>query len=140
MKIIRTLALLIIVAFLLPSPPESQSLTASTPAMVSAAVTAAGDVGSFCQRQPTVCGVASEIGNTLEAKVRYSIRLAYEWANTPEANQPAAGAKPAPAPQGNVLVVPAPFQLAEAVIPSQSTLKLEDLLPEWRDPHDIRRG
>jgi hypothetical protein len=35
----------------------------------------------------------------------------------------------------------AAFQMASAdVVPSQSTLKLEDIIPEWRDPMEVQRG
>ena len=35
----------------------------------------------------------------------------------------------------------ASFQMAAAdVVPSQSTLKLEDIIPEWRDPMQVQRG
>lgn len=128
MKIIRTLLLVSVGAFLLPSPPDSELKLAASPALVSAAMNAAGDVGGFCDRQPGVCSTAVSLAGTLEAKARYSIKLLYEWANGP---QKVTGL-PVPAPG------PAMLMLADA--DSQNTLRLEDIIPEWRDPLAIRRG
>lgn len=127
MKLIRTLVLVTAAVFLLPSPPDSEQKLAASPALVTAAVNAAGDVGSFCQRQPGVCSTAASIAGTLEAKARYSIKLLYEWANGP---QKVSSLTPQPA---RVLL-----QLADA--DSQNTLRLEDIIPEWRDPLAIRRS
>lgn len=141
MKIIRTLVIVTVGAFLLPSPPESQQAAVTpTPELMSAAASAASDVGSFCSRQPAVCSTASNLVGTLEAKARYSIKLIYEWANKQDAT-----AKPVPtktgAAQTDAQLDFAAFQMASAdVVPSQSTLKIEDIIPEWRDPLAVQRG
>jgi hypothetical protein len=139
MKIIRTLVIVTVGAFFLPSPPESQQANSTpTPALMAAAANAASDVGSFCSRQPAVCSTASNLAGTLEAKARYSIKLLYEWANKEDA---AAVPPKLGAVQTNALLNFASFQMASAdVAPSQSTLKLEDIIPEWRDPLDVQRG
>ena len=139
MKIIRTLVIVTAGAFLLPSPPDSQQANITpTPELMAAAANAASDVGSFCNRQPAVCSTASNLAGTLEAKARYSIKLLYEWANKDDA---AARPPKVGAVQTEVMLPQASFQMAAAdVVPSQSTLKLEDIIPEWRDPMEVQRG
>ena len=139
MKIIRTLVIVTAGAFLLPSPPDSrQANITPTPELMAAAANAASDVGSFCNRQPAVCSTASNLAGTLEAKARYSIKLLYEWANKDDA---AARPPKVGAVQTEVMLPQASFQMAAAdVVPSQSTLKLEDIIPEWRDPMQVQRG
>jgi hypothetical protein len=139
MKIIRTLVIVTAGAFLLPSPPDSQQANITpTPELMAAAANAASDVGSFCNRQPAVCSTASNLAGTLEAKARYSIKLLYEWANKDDA---AARPPKVGAVQTEVMLPQASFQMAAAdVVPSQSTLKLEDIIPEWRDPMQVQRG
>lgn len=137
MKIIRTLVIVAVGAFFLPSPPDSQQAKiAATPELMSAAVNAAGDVGSFCSRQPAVCSTASSLAGTLEAKARYSIKLLYEWANKDSAAVP----PKVGATQTDAFMTGQPFQMAAADVPSQSTLKLEDIIPDWRDPLAVQRG
>ena len=139
MKIIRTLVIVTAGAFLLPSPPDRQQANITpTPELMAAAANAASDVGSFCNRQPAVCSTASNLAGTLEAKARYSIKLLYEWANKDDA---AARPPKVGAVQTEVMLPQASFQMAAAdVVPSQSTLKLEDIIPEWRDPMQVQRG
>ena len=139
MKIIRTLVIVTAGAFLLPSPPDSQQANITpTPELMAAAANAASDVGSFCNRQPAVCSTASNLAGTLEAKARYSIKLLYEWANKDDA---AARPPKVGAVQTEVMLPQASFQMAATdVVPSQSTLKLEDIIPEWRDPMQVQRG
>ena len=139
MKIIRTLVIVTVGAFLLPSPPESQqALVTPTPELMAAAANAASDVGSFCSRQPAVCSTATNLAGTLEAKARYSIKLLYEWANKDDA---AAVPPKLGAVQTDALLKHGAFQMAAAdVAPSQNTLKIEDIIPEWRDPLAVQRG
>jgi predicted transcriptional regulator len=139
MKIIRTLVIVSVGAFFLPSPPESQQANiAPTPELMAAAANAASDVGSFCSRQPAVCSTASNLAGTLEAKARYSIKLLYEWANKDDA---AALPPKVGAVQTDAVLKHASFQMASAdVVPSQNTLKIEDIIPEWRNPLDVQRG
>jgi hypothetical protein len=143
MKIIRTLVIVAVGAFLLPSPPESEQANIApaatpTPQLMAAAANAASDVGGFCQRQPEVCATAESLAKTLEAKARYSIKLIYEWANKDDA---AAMPPKVGKVETQARFKPASFQMAAAdVPPSQSTLKLEDIIPEWRNPLDVQRG
>ncbi len=107
----------------------------STLAMLSSASLAVSDMAGFCGRQPEVCTTAAYLAGKLEAKAKYSIRLLYEWANDstsipaiPPATQQATKADP--------LITGTVVAAAEPVAqpPAQSTLKIEDLLPEWRGP------
>src|SRR5262249_29146811 len=99
MKIFRAAICLGVLAYLLPSPPpEDSGQSAASPGKASAApvvsanaraLFAAGvgavDVFSvFCTRQPMVCDTAHTLLLKLEAKAKYSLRLLYQWAETPE--------------------------------------------------------
>lgn len=148
MKVIRVLVYVGLVALLLPSPPPSalQPVAAVNDTLVPpqdmfmAAVNAVDDLSSFCSRQPDVCETAHAVVAKLEAKAKYSFRLMYEWAQSPSALQqdmlePPLGprAKADPMPTGSIMMVAASSG-------SQSTLTLEDLIPEWRGPKDRRPG
>jgi hypothetical protein len=148
MRVIRVLVYVGLVALLLPSPPPSalQPAAAVNDTMVPpqdmflAAVNAVDDLSSFCSRQPGVCETAHAVVAKLEAKAKYSFRLMYEWAQSPSALEPSAlepplgpRAKADPMPTGSVTLV-------AAATGSQSTLTLEDLIPEWRGPKERRPG
>ncbi len=88
MKLIKTTLVLALGAFLLPSPPpgdpalQGAALTdsgADSAELALAAMRAASDVGGFCTRQPMVCETAGRAWRGLELKVKYSVRLLYEW-------------------------------------------------------------
>ena len=166
MRMIRVLVYVGLAAVLLPSPPEPAGPAGSQAArvgaagigaagigaagvgvagtalpaedMVSAAVSAADDLSGFCSRQPQACETAHAVLARLEAKARYSFRLLYEWALQPEAEPRPAGAPPDvradPMPTGSLTQI-----AAAGVAESQSTLTLEDLIPEWRGPAGTKR-
>ncbi|WP_162918559.1 DUF5330 domain-containing protein [Taklimakanibacter deserti] len=123
MRIIRTIALLAVVAFFMPSPPEERFQVAETddpPAteLLSAAVSTVADVGDFCRRQPAVCDTAHYLAVKLEGKAKYSIELLYQWAH-----------------ESNGLALPQQTVAAdEGEAAGQNTLRLDDLIPEWRAP------
>ena len=143
MRIFRTLTLLTGVGVFMPSPPEDhQQITAdqaeteiSTPGLIGSATMAIADVAGFCARQPGVCQTAGYVASRLEAKAKYSVRLIYEWANE-------SSGTPQGAPLGNEADAADPIEtgstrLAEAPVSietGQSTLRIEDLIPEWRGP------
>jgi hypothetical protein len=140
MRIFRTIILLTGIAVLLPSPPDSElqeaaSLSDATvmPGLVATAANTVSDVASFCVRQPDVCDTAGYIAGKMEAKAKYSVKLIYEWANEP------AEAPEAPAAFEQAIADPLetgsnPGLRLISARESQSTLKLEDLIPEWRGP------
>jgi hypothetical protein len=144
MRIFRAIILLTGIAVLMPSPPESKNSGTATLAgnpaeamgLVSAASQTASDLASFCSRQPGVCETAGYVAAKLEAKAKYGVRLIYEWAN--EANRDPAYADQAdatdPIETGSTLVA------AAASKETQSTLTLEDLLPNWRGPLPPKKG
>jgi hypothetical protein len=136
-----------LVALLLPAPPEQTGpqLAGFSPAeravppedMFTAAVSAVDDLSSFCIRQPQVCETAHAVFVKLEAKAKYSFRLMYEWAQQPPgergAGEPPLGLRADPMPTGSLTKIAAGSE-------SQSTLTIEDLIPEWRGPKDKRAG
>jgi Family of unknown function (DUF5330) len=75
----------------LPMPPQSaqvqpveQQAGPGTFAYVAAASETFSDVSSFCQRRPMACNVAQYIAVTAQAKAKYSAKIVYEWANSPD--------------------------------------------------------
>ena len=149
MCIFRTLMLLTGVGVFLPSPPEDHAKAAtqqaetqvSTPGLIGSAITAVADVAGICGRQPEVCQTLGFAATRLEAKAKYSVRLIYDWANEPA---------------GDVRVTPPAIQAngsdplktgstAMAEVPpmpsgGQSTLRIEDLIPEWRGPVNHKKS
>ena len=90
----------------LPAPPQGaqvqpaeQQAGPGTFAYVAAASDTFADVRSFCQRRPMACAVAQYIAVTAQAKAKYSAKIVYEWANTPNADQTLA---PLVADAGNI--------------------------------------
>ena len=141
MRIIRTIIVLSGIAAFMPSAPED--VTQAAPATASTDISDTGylevasntfsDLASFCARQPSVCETAGFVAHKLELKAKYGVRLIYEWAN--EANstptvQPEIANGSDPIETGSMKLVSAK-RLPKN---SQSTLRLEDLLPVWRGP------
>lgn len=135
MRIIRTLILLTTVAVFMPSPPEERigtSTEADPPAtqILAAAVSTVADMRDFCSRQAVVCDTAHYVAVKLEGKAKYGIELLYGWASesndTTLPQQAEQGEFPA---SGGVTTAS-----GEPARPSQNTLELEDLIPEWRAP------
>ena len=91
MKLIKTTIILAFGAFLLPSPPQGDILLtglsgnggrpAGSAELALAAMRAASDIGGFCDRQPMVCETAGHAWRSMQVRVKYSVRLLYEWAN-----------------------------------------------------------
>jgi len=128
--------------------------------VLSAAASTFSDVSGFCQRQPAVCSTAGQALSALEVRAKYNFQRLYEWSQssgqtpgvkTPTLNQtPSISISVSPqamAPRGQfdqiitgsieptAVKAPLPMLLAQANrVPSGNTLRLEDLLPEWRGP------
>jgi hypothetical protein len=137
MRIFRTVILLTGLAIFLPSPPEtagaSKTATASADqsGLIGSATLAIVDAAGFCGRQPAVCQTASFVAGKLEAKAKYNVKLLYEWANGPsDKAAPPVPQSVASDPLKTGTAADAPVRLAGG----QSTLRLEDLIPEWRGP------
>lgn len=147
MRVFRTILLLTGITVLMPSPPENEnsgavalaSDAAETAGLVTAASQAVSDVASFCSRQPGVCQTAGYVAAKLEAKAKYGVRLLYEWAS--EAN-----GEPAVSPYADQADAADPIETGSTLVAaaasgdSQSTLTIEDLLPEWRGPLPPKKG
>lgn len=143
MRLIRTLLVLTGAGVLLPSPPDGglaqiagmTNTDVSAFEMLTSATSAFSDVANFCQRQPGTCQTAAVVAAHLEAKAKYNARLIYEWA-TEEETAPPALKTPGDLPA--VASDPMPTGTTEANLAApaggQSTLRLDDLLPEWRGP------
>ncbi len=132
MGIIRTTVLLAGGLLLLPSPPEEAGNAQLLPVEASylvAASSALSDVTSFCDRQPAACQTAGVLAARLERNTKYSVKLLYEWANTPDKAEPSArtavDAGVDPVTTGST---------SDPEEASQSTLKIDDLLPPWIGP------
>lgn len=174
MGITRILIVGLAALILAPMPPENQTTSANgqtvaelqTHQLVSVAIGTFTDVSSFCERQALTCKAMGDVAAIAQAKARYSIRLAYEWANGSDpAAQPASNdALPvsdtenelnatslpdAPERQEisdllrssslDLLVTGSTRQIAEADS-GTNTLRIEDLLPDWRGPEQTRQG
>lgn len=146
MRIFRTIIVLTGTAILMPSPPDQDQQAigvaqadAVMPGLVATAAQTVSDMASFCSRQPGVCETAGYIAHKMEAKAKYSVRLIYEWANesnvAPEAPHGIEEAAADPITTGS-----APGLRLAAAQDGQSTLKLEDLIPEWRGPATSKKS
>ena len=141
MRIFRTILLLTGVTTFMPSPPEdftSLPVTAKTdqaaPGLMGSATLAIADAAGFCSRQPQVCQTAGYVAGKLEAKAKYSVRLIYEWASE-SSSGPQVSPFPNQADKTDPLVTGSTRMAAAEVPPAgQSTLRIEDLIPEWRGP------
>ena len=145
MKIIRTTMFLALAAFIAPSPPpdttpggynRQQLAVMQRASVIAAAASTVSDVSSFCSRQKGVCDTAMSVLWHMEAKAKYNVRLLYEWANgTPARRAPGNGNTGHAVRVDPVITGSRAIIIAGASAPvSQSTLTLEDLIPEWRGP------
>jgi hypothetical protein len=140
MRILRTIFCLAVVTVLMPTPPEDMGggnrKSAATGELLSAAVNTVADVNSFCSRQASVCDTANLVAVGLEAKAKYSVRLIYEWAN-----ESRGGTVPDQAFETDRLPTASVEQVAGySDESSQNTLRVDDLIPDWRDPKQQRQS
>lgn len=143
MGILRTIIILSGVTAFIPSPPEDAQQVGKNPvssqiaeaSYLQAATSTFSDLATFCERQPGVCKTAGFVAYKLELKAKYGVRLIYEWAN--EVNPPApSNASPELADTTDPITTGS-NRVASAEKPaviSQSTLRIEDLIPLWRGP------
>jgi hypothetical protein len=141
MRIIRTIIVLSGVAAFMPSAPEDvnqpapsvASAESSDTGYLEVATNTFSDLASFCARQPGVCETAGFVAHKLELKAKYGVRLIYDWASeasTPSAVQPEIASGSDPIKTGSMKLASAK-RLPQN---SQSTLRLNDLIPVWRGP------
>jgi hypothetical protein len=137
MSVIRTSLLVLAIAVMLPSPPETHEpkLTkqnnAPTATLVGTAIDSVVDLEPICAGQETVCVTAGYLLGRLEAKALYNIGLLYGWAKSdlagtvsPLANQ----ANADPIFTGSATKLSGP----------KNTLRLDDLIPAWRGPRSSK--
>jgi len=138
--------------------------------LVSVAIGTFTDVTSFCERQPLTCRAMSDVASVAQAKAKYSIQLAYKWASDskPAGNTElpllhntvpvsgehdgiddifapdAAGLQSIPdilnsSSWHDPIVTGTTQKVAEADA-GTNTLRIEDILPDWRGPEPSRQG
>ncbi len=117
----------------------AEASSVDTPGLMATAAQTVYDVASFCSRQPGVCDTAGYIAGKVEAKAKYSVRLIYEWANESVAD-PAAPTSIEDIAADPINTGSTPALRLQAVAEGQSTLKLEDLIPDWRGPAKSKKG
>lgn len=177
MGITRILVIGMAALILAPMPPEDASVPAHQPPaadlqphqLVSVAIGTFTDVSSFCERQPVTCRAMSDVASIAQAKAKYSMRLAYEWAagssaDTGSAHRAADDTLPVsgthqenhqfPEPDAagvksigdllenssvDSLITGSTMKVAEADN-GTNTLRIEDLLPDWRGPEPSQQG
>jgi len=132
MRIFRTLILIGGIGVLLPSPPDDgagpRAETTPVASYIVSATSTVADMAGFCGRQPHVCETAGAMTRAFEAKAKYGAILLYDWAS--KSNDAANGL-----PLGRQASAADPMAtgtLGAAAGPS--TLRVEDLIPEWRGP------
>jgi hypothetical protein len=143
MRVLRAIFFLGTIAILMPSPPEQAqrgSLMSSVnqvtaPQFIHAASRTVSDVGEFCGRQAMVCETAGFIASKLEAKAKYGVKLIYEWANE-ASGSPGAGQ----AFEESLSTASLTHVAADATLKSQNTLRVEDLIPVWRNPLPAKKS
>jgi len=175
MGITRILVIGMAALILAPMPPEDPTASANQPPaadvqthqLVSVAIGTFTDVSSFCERQPVTCRVMSDVTSIAQAKAKYSIRLANEWAagTDGDTTYPAAddaipvfgtdretNTFPEPDAAGgksirdlidsssaDPLITGSTRKVAEADA-GTNTLRIEDILPDWRGPEPSRQS
>jgi Family of unknown function (DUF5330) len=142
MGILRTIIVLSGLTMLIPSPPEDAGQMAAGPAgvelgdgYVQVAMGTFSDLASFCDRQPGVCKTAGYVAYKLERKAKYGVRMIYQWANEAA---PAAPAIAESDPMTTSSTKSASVQPAAFV--SQSTLRIDDLIPVWLGPKTAKNS
>jgi len=118
MKLTRWIVILGLAAVFMPSPPPGDPLLqtaagrsdatmrgADPAELAYAAMAAASDAGSFCSRQPQACEIAGRFWADFTLRLRYTLRLTYQWA-TGQEGQAAPSSVPA-APAGEMRAIPA---------------------------------
>lgn len=133
--LLRVAFWLTIVLALLPSgggQNGAQAKVGATDAVVAAGV-AVSDMSGFCDRQPGACEVGAQTAVAIGQRAQAGARMVYDLINNhaPQADKDRAK-------HGTTGSVTATKVAAVRTIPaspdSQSTLKPEDLDPDWRGP------
>lgn len=166
MGILRYAVIGVAAFVLMPMPPEENQAANPQPVaaiqtedLLSVAFGTFTDLASFCARQPQTCEAMAGIAAVAEAKAKYSLKLAYEWANGHSGDDAGNGSDGIPAsadPAGSVdagaasttilkqsaadpLVTGSISKIASNDAGTNS-LRIEDLIPDWRGPEPVRES
>jgi hypothetical protein len=164
MYVIRTAFWLSVVILLLPADTDdhaeqieqSQNERVSAGETIGAAISAAGDIAGLCARQPEVCETGSAAWQTFQNKARYGFELLYNWAGGDEpTDEDGEATEGGQTNASNNAGLPRAIVVSENTAPlhtgsadtrritpaaggndakSQNTLKIEDLIPQWKGP------
>jgi hypothetical protein len=133
MRIIPMVLLLLAIAAMLPSPPQSRKHQAQIKpqpdeTFVGSAIGTVVDLDPLCAKQEGVCTTAAYVLKRVEDKALYNIGLLYEWARSEHVGVDSS-------PFGNQAEVThlKPTRVARRQS-AGNTLRLDDLLPRWRGP------
>lgn len=151
----------------LPEQEDHPGKTAvSATETIGAAVSAVGDIADLCNRQPAICETGSAAWQVFQSKARYGVSVLYDWAQGEDSPADAVdGTKDiqvrAPTKDKGDGTNQAPYKISFAADPfttgstavarpyivvaakkqkSQNTLKLEDLIPQWKGPRATVRA
>jgi hypothetical protein len=118
----------------LPNPPAPQQADGSQPvpetstfAAFEAAMATFADVRSFCARQPQACVTGQYLAYSIESKVKYATRLAYEWSGSKAKSDGTEQAKAGPMAKAGTA------QVRTATLNDAKPTKIEDLLRATQD-------
>jgi Family of unknown function (DUF5330) len=141
MGILRTIVVISGLTAFIPSPPEDTAQMASGASgneagagYVQVAVGTFSDLASFCDRQPAVCKTAGYVAYKLERKAKYGVRMIYEWANEASPERPNLATSSDPIKTSSTKTA---FAQQPGFV-SQSTLRIEDLIPVWLGPKNSK--
>lgn len=130
----------------LPSPPHSApdgsgpQVDVNSWAYISAAAETVSDFKGFCERKPQVCVTAQYLASGLEGKAKYNAKLIYEWANESTADKPKLVKVPRNLANADPIRTSSVDGAVALLEPSGSTLRLDDLLPEWQGKKPQKKG
>ena len=158
MYLIRTAFWISVVVLCLPigadDPADASAAGAAqsdvtASATISAALSTVSDFAGLCDRQPEVCETGSAMWHTFQRKALHGANLIYDWAQGSDSadalgqdvepqlresqNDHGAPALPTQLSAGE-LHTGSIIRLAGGSKKSQNTLKIEDLIPEWKGP------
>ena len=146
MGLIRKIIIVSGALLVLPSPPQLTQDGARLPAAaeswgyISAAAETVSDFKSFCERKPSVCVTAQYLAVSIEGKAKYNAKLIYEWANESISEKPKLTKVPVNLAKADpIRTSSSDREVASAKI-SGSTLRIEDLLPEWQGQRTLEKS
>jgi hypothetical protein len=133
MRIIPLVLLMLAIALMLPSPPESRKHKAQLKAQpeesyVGSAIESVVNLDPLCEKQEGVCTTAAYVLKRVEDKALYNFGLLYDWARSEHA-----GGDPSPLGNQASARMLQPTKVSRG---KSNTLKLDDLLPRWRGPEE----